>query len=215
MLDRDAQGVDRLALIAQLLHQPAGMQKQRTQRRQLELPHPAIQSRFAPGAELGILEPALQLSHQSQVRTALQGGHHGPMGQLALPAQLLQHGLELPGLRPGELGHQSLLKPLAQHIQIPRHAQAPQGFGHPLCRQPFGQHQRRAKLVQGGAQPPHRDPHLVQRFGIPVLEHRPMPAHQGLGVLTQQVSPMLTQPGHRQTILIHPPNLIGTGRWVG
>ena len=100
-LDRDTQAVDRLTLVAQLSHQPAGMQKQLSQGRQLEFPHPAIPGRFAPGAELGLLEPALQLGHHGQVGTALQRGHHGPMGQLTLPAQLLQHGLEVLGLSLG------------------------------------------------------------------------------------------------------------------
>ena len=79
-------------------------------------------------------------------------------------------------------------KGLSQHIKIPSQTQSPHPFGQALVIDGRGQLQGWLELEHGGTQPPHGDPHLMQRLGTLALGNRGLQLNQ-LGNLPLQQIP--------------------------
>ena len=100
------------------------------------------------------------------------------VGQLPLPAQLLEHGPQGPHLGLGQLGQKAILKALAQHVEIPRQPQSAHPFSQALVVDRRRQLQGRFELHHRGAQPAHGDPHLMEGLGSLALGNRCLQLHQ-------------------------------------
>ena len=109
LLDLPPQLVQHLHLALSATDLPARMEKHAGQAWPLPFDQPLPDRLIPQQRVLGLLQPELQLGQSLQVGAALQHLHHMAVGQLPLPAQLLEHGPE--GLHLGlrQLGQEALL----------------------------------------------------------------------------------------------------------